>query len=243
MRQNTERGVLYPGESGSAFVPKEIQTGETAPAITKLLEGLDQVEAGFERNSATFREEALPTENARVVDAFKLTFKNVHGDLLGETRAYQEADARSLSPVERFDPVREAAFVASLRSLALPERMAATVDLDYASSSALFRHGDVDRMGFSAEHVALIRDEHRIQARLAHTGLSANYGRKPSLENPLAVGIDQKAARASAEASLHFFRQRGERIDLASGALQSVVTYLAGRVGKHPETVWAELTA
>lgn len=245
--QQTPRGPIFrlsDAANTTAFIPSDLAAAEET---SKQAEMLGTVMEAFHKrvtsNAATFRDEALPTENSRSFDSFRIALRTSVADFHGAARAFDVADAMANEPAPLKDGAWESRYVADLKALAVPQRIAAVQDLSFVQSSALIRYGDLDRLGLPVEVIVTVRNRHMITGHIARSGMSANYPVRPDHANPLATGVDNAAVMAAATAVLNRHTQRGERVALAADAVRSTLGYIAAATGKTPAVVWAELMA
>ncbi|TDR30314.1 hypothetical protein [Aquamicrobium defluvii] len=243
-KEPTPRGTIYGVEDAIAFVPSDLRAGEIAKPVEVLETALSATIAGIASNSAVYQPEAVAEANGTVVaNHLKSAFRSAHRPLLVEARAVAEADAKARQPGPLTDAAYESRFVQSLATMDAPQRISAVANLSFEQSSALVRHGDLDRLELPERVVADVMERHILLGYLARTGSQADYSVKPTFDNPLAVGADQDAAMAAVRPQLAAFLARAERVKLAGELLQGVVRLAAAATGKSIDTVWAEWTA
>ncbi|MET3793330.1 hypothetical protein [Aquamicrobium terrae] len=243
-KELTPRGTIYGVEDVIAFVRDDLRNGETAKPVAALETGLSATIAGIASNTAVYQPEALPEANGTVVtNHLKAPFRSAHKPLLAEARTVAEADAKARQPGPLSDAAFESRFVQGIAVLDGPKRIAAVQNLTFEQSSALVRHGDIARLDLPHRIIADVWERHMLLGYLARTGSQADYGAKPSFDNPLAVGADQDAAMAAVRPQLAAFRAKAERVKLAGELLQGVVRLAAAATGKSVDAIWAEWTA
>lgn len=236
-----EHGFLCKAGATTAFIPSELLAEGTKTFADSSISTLKALNARFASNSATFKDEAVEAENARTLDRYKSALHYSIQSVRSEAAAWNEAEVRSMQPSANYDANFEAPYISRLEALSLPDRMRATSDLNFAQSSALVRHGDIDRMGLPDELTSSIRERHQILGHIEKTGMASDYPKRATLENPLAVGVDHAAAFAAASAAIAAHRARGERVRLAADAIRSTINYLATATGQSPHAIFASL--
>ena len=149
----------------------------------------------------------------------------MHSAALNHKREYLQADARMREPAPSIDRSHDAERRARYRGLEAGATMTAIADVDLADAAALYADGNLADL--SSEAYALVEARYLILNTLEKTGMASRYALEPSLENPLALGVDKGASRRAAESVLQGHQARGEMVEIHTRTLRDYVALLA----------------
>lgn len=231
------RGTLYQTGANSAFIPSG------GKHENRLAEIGDHLQAVVERNTAKFTEEHRQPENKQAVDALFSRMRLAQRDLNDAQRDHNKRNATFTAPGALADPAFESEFRQHLRSLPLADKVGAVSGLSFAQSSALLRHGDLDRLGLDERTVTTVREQHRISAAVELLGLRANHASPSTLDNPLPGTVDEAAAFANGKAVIATLDGEQKTLRNEAAALAGIVSIAAEVSGQDARKLWAELAA
>lgn len=231
----TPRGPLYQTASTSALI---LLGGKHE---NKLVEIADFLETVIAKNTEKFSEDHRQAENKNSVDMMHSRMRFLHRDLIEAQRDHNKRVATTNAPAALTDPAWESEFRQDIRSLPLAERPGAVVDLSFAQSSALVRHGDIHRIGLPGPSVAAALARHRVAAVVELSGLRANHAHRGSLDSPLPGAVDEAAAFAEAASHIAALDAEGEMLGHEATGLAGIVQIAAEASGQDARALWTEL--
>lgn len=232
------KGTLYRSLYNSAFIPSG------GKYENRFVELADNLQNGVEKNTARFTDEHQQSENKELVDSLFSRMRLAQRDLNDSQRDLNKRNAVFTAPGPLTDPAWEGEFRQNLRSLPLADKTAAVATgLSFAQSSALIRHGDLDRLGLDERTVDAIRENHRINAVVELTGMRANHATPSTLENPLPGTVDEAAAFAEGKAAIAKLDGEQAMLRNEAAALAGIVGIAAEVSGQDAQKLWAELAA
>lgn len=222
-------------------IPNELQSDkDTSIQFSALSAALSSYAESVKHNATRFKDEV--SENGKVAEKLYPTLKGILNDVRGFAKGVAETDRLTLEVAPQTDGAFDAAFVARIEALAPAQRLTSVGGLSFAQSSALLRHGDLDRLGLPEKVTQAVRNRHRILGHIERSGLRASYPRRATLADPLATGVDEAAVYAAAEAALARHEERRARVALAADTIRSVASFLAIATRSRPEQIWTEMT-
>lgn len=242
---NTPEGVIIQVRDNDALtvshIPVELSNDEeTAPIAEKAKRIIETHLKAVANSAEVFKDEHEAVENEKSIERLLPDLRALLNDARELARRHAVADAKLLEPATQYDGVWETLYIGRIEALPVAERPAALANLTYQQSSALVRHGDLDRL--APDPVAdAVRHRHRILGHMERSGLSANFPKRPTAENPLAVGPDTAAAFAEAEAGVKRHERRGERVKLTETLLKGKLNVLGATVRKPGSAIWEKL--
>lgn len=240
---DTGRGILYRIGSERAHIPSELIVSEkTKGGTEKISSAINDLIALVAKNNKTYKAEVVATENARMARNFFVpAFKVAHAALRDESRAYTVADAKAHEVAPLVDAAWEAGERARIGAMPMPARIGAMQGLNFAQSSAMMRHGDLDRLGLPDEVRSSVLRRHTLLGHIERTGMRADFAKVPSLDDPLPSGVDEAGAMQAAELALRAHEARGARLEAAGAMLADAVRLYAVATGATVEDAWREL--
>lgn len=240
---NTDRGFIYRIGSERTHIPSELMVAdETKIGTEKLNSAINILITVVDKNTKTYKSEMVATENARMArNVFVPAFKAAHAALRDESRAYSVADAKAHEAAPLVDATWEAAERARIAAMPTPARFAAVIGLSFSQSSALLRHGDLDRLGLPDEVRSSVLRRHALLGHIERTGMRADFAKAPTVNNPLPSGVDEAGAMRAAELALRAHEARGARLEAAGTMLADAARLYAVATGATVEDAWREL--
>lgn len=240
---DTDRGALYQIDSERVHISSELMVAEETKVETqKLSAAINDLIVVVDKNTKTYKSEMVATENARMARSFFVAiFRTAHTTLRNEARVFAAADTKAHEAAPLVDAAWEAGERARIAAIPLPARIAAVGGLSFPQSSALLRHGDLDRLGLPDEVRSSVRRRHAVLGHLERTGLRADFARAPTLDDPLPSGVDEAGAMQAAELALRAHEARGARLEAAGTMLADAARLYATATGATVEDAWREL--
>lgn len=163
----------------------------------------------------------------------------MHSAAMNHKREYLEADARMRQPAESVDRKHDVERRARFRSMKRGEAMAALATVDLADATALVADGNLADL--SPDAWKLVSDRFLVLNTLERTAMRSSYALTPTLEHPLASGVDEQAAQRAAESVLQGHAARGEMVEIHKRTLQDFVVVLAHTFGLSPADGFARM--
>lgn len=244
-KTDTGRGDLFAytgpqGRSGNVMIPL------TAKRRVELTSIADHLEARITRNESTYLPEVAPSETATYLRELALeTVRTVRSQLNAEFRNVTTRRQRLLepTPLSSADTVFERDYVARLERMSPSERIAELVrdDLDVARTSAVMRHGDLQRLISDPAMIAGVERQHII-SQFSST-IAGDFPVIATPDNPLPVGADSTRAREAATAKLTELENEIEAYQDAGRAVIDLVNFAAVCGDLNPQELMAEVLA
>jgi hypothetical protein len=151
--------------------------------------------------------------------------RRVQTAALEHKRSFLEGDRKHRQPAESIDRRHDVERRARYRALDVAGQMTAIATADLADLTALTADGNLADL--AAEAFALAEERFLVANTLEKTGLASRYALTPTVDQPLASGVDSRAAERAAEVILDAHRAMGEMVEIHERAIRDYTALLA----------------
>ncbi len=226
----TERGPVFSVGRVAVHVPSD------TPRLAPLVPALTGFIAAANETASVVRPEILTAQLARPIAPLLSTTRKVMDAAIENAKEVASDTAKALMPPPA---VADAAarFGAEIRATVRNARQGeqvAAVNRASAVELAALLEADGSLSGLSSQALDMARDRALKLFHIARTGLNGRNPAMPSIERIVAIGTDDDATNAQADAALARYKQRVQSVEADEAVMQRLVTFIAAALDITP---------